>query len=294
VLEFSRRNPLSLVPVELRGLMEEARPGFQQQVRDGVSVRLEPGIGPAWVAADAPLLRQALTNLVRNASDAMAQGGEVTVRLTDRRPPAAREGAGVWVSVEVADQGHGMPREVLERLFEPYFTTKPRGLGTGLGLAQAFGIVREHQGELWVQSPPDGGALVCLSLPVLAQGRPESAPAQQAPAAHPVRGAAPSVLLAEDDVAVRSMLRQWLLQRGCAVVEAASGEEALALLRGGEAPGVLLTDIAMPGMDGAELAREASAMRPGLRVIVLTGYQLEPESIGVEGVTVLRKPPDLG
>ena len=207
----------------------------------------------------------------------MPDGGRLTVRTGNaaldaraaaRHPDAPRPGA--YVFAEVADTGHGMPAEVLERAAEPFFTTKEPGKGTGLGLSQVYGFARQSGGFLSIASAPGAGTTVGIHLPGLEAGADAPPPAEAE-----ARGGSGTVLVVEDDADVRDLAAEQLEELGYAVLTAASGPEALAVLSGPGAAGVdlLLTDMVMPGgMSGVELAREARARLPGLRAVLASGY----------------------
>jgi CheY-like chemotaxis protein len=201
----------------------------------------------------------------------MPGGGQVhvAVRALGRGEAAAlgsRLEADRQALLEVADQGAGMTPEVRERLFEPFFTTKPRGQGTGLGLSTVHGIVAQSGGHVAVETAPGRGSAFRVFLP-LATGAPP--PGEAAPAAGPARA---RILLVEDDGHVLALARRVLERAGYRVSAAGSGAEALEALALGDAPALLLTDVAMPGLSGAELAARVRALRPGVRVLFMSGY----------------------
>jgi len=210
---------------------------------------------------------------------------------------------GRYVRLAVADTGAGMPPEVLARVTEPFFTTKPRGKGTGLGLAMARGFAEQSGGGLGVESAPGRGTVVTLWLPAAGAGAPSSAAAgAAAPAGAGAAGAArpARVLLVDDDTMVREPLAADLAAAGHTVLAAEGGAEALDLLEAGaagEPVDVLVTDLAMPGMSGLALIREAQARRPILPAVLLTGYAedgaaLAPAAEGARFL-LLRKPIDV-
>jgi CheY-like chemotaxis protein len=217
----------------------------------------------------------ALLNLVLNARDAMPKGGRMTVSsrtVTLDQRAAARYGdgrPGRYVVVEVADTGTGMPLEVVERATEPFYTTKETGRGTGLGLSQVYGFVRQSGGFLTIDSVVGAGTRIALYLP-------EAEEAIAAPVAVPAAQTGSGVILVvEDDLDVRELVVLQLQDLGYTAIVAGSGPEALDLLAAPGTPAIdlLLTDVVMPGgMNGVALAREAQRLRPGLKALLTSGY----------------------
>ncbi|MFW6067236.1 MAG: ATP-binding protein [Myxococcota bacterium] len=236
---------------------------------------------PALVEMDRSQLEQVILNLVLNARDAQPKGGSIRIATRvaepDDLPKDGRRGEGKrgpHVVLEVSDQGHGIDPEVHARLFEPFYTTKPRGQGTGLGLSIVHGIVEESGGFIEVETQPERGATFRLYLPQ-AEGTPhEKAPA---PSQHPgaaAAGTVGTVLLVEDEDAVRRMAARALEGAGWSVVQARSAEEALELAERGAAAEVdiLVSDVVMPGLDGPALADRLANERPELPVLFVSGY----------------------
>ena len=226
-----------------------------------------------------------------NARDAMPWGGTLSIRAAraELGPAdlAANEDAapGTFVAVSVRDTGHGMAPEVLARAFEPFFTTKGPGRGTGLGLAQVYGFVRQLGGHVVAESRPGAGTTVTLYLPAAAAAAEADRPRRLAEGAPGAMAKVPSAtalvaedepavtaLVVEDEPAVREAAAEMLREGGWRVIAAADGQEALAVLQAGEAVDVLFSDMVMPGMDGVELARAAQRLAPGLPVLLATGY----------------------
>ncbi|HEX8388937.1 MAG TPA: response regulator, partial [Sphingomonas sp.] len=226
-----------------------------------------------------------------NARDALEVGGTVAIRTanTRRGEPERPEHppAGEHVVVTVADTGSGMSDEVLARVFEPFFTTKAVGKGSGLGLAQVFGFAKQSGGGVSISSEPGRGTAVSVFLP-RAEAAPDAADAREAEAVADVSAA--TVLLVDDDAAVRSVARDMLIGLGATVVEADGGEAALEALRGRPDVSIVLADFAMPGMNGAELARRVAQARPGLPFLMLTGYADLEAIADVPADRVVQKP----
>jgi PAS domain S-box-containing protein len=257
---------------------------------------------PTCVMADPVQLEQILFNLCINARDAMAGVGRITVRLGTLASPgrlcaSCRQPVpdGPWVDLQVADDGTGVAPEVLDRIFDPFFSTKAPGSGSGMGLAMVHGIVHDHQGHLLVDTALGQGTRFSVLLPA-ADG--DAAPLQPPADSAPVRQPLPSgrLLVVEDDAQVGPYLQEQLAAWGLAVTLIASPAEALRWLAAeANAVDVVLTDLTMPGMNGSELAVAIQRLRPGLPVMLITGHGGELDEAGLRagGVTcVLRKPVD--
>ena len=223
-----------------------------------VVLDLEAGLPAVW--GEAGSLGSALMNLCVNAVDAMPQGGTLTLQ-TRSQPP--------WVELRVADTGTGMAPAVLARATEPFFTTKAMGKGTGLGLAMVHGTLKAHGGTLLIQSEVGQGSTLTLRLPALA-GQPAARP--QAAGAAPMAARPLRVLLVDDDELIRTTLPPMLELAGHHLQTAAGGREALALLEGGLAVDLVVLDLNMPDMNGLETLARLRILRPGLPVLVATGY----------------------
>jgi CheY-like chemotaxis protein len=233
-----------------------------------------------FVQADAGMIEQVLLNLAVNARDAMPRGGHVLITTDTARFDAAyarthpEASVGEFVCLTVSDTGTGIAPEHLPRIFEPFFTTKELGKGTGLGLATVYGIVKQHQGWIEVASQPGAGATFKILLPAI----PTPAwTAATAPIETDLPGGAETILLVEDDYAVRLTTRRVLESRGYKIYEATAAGEALDLWRGHvEEIALLLTDIVMPqGVTGRDLAEQLRAQRPALKVIFMSGYSAD-------------------
>ncbi|HYE49628.1 MAG TPA: ATP-binding protein, partial [Azospirillaceae bacterium] len=229
-----------------------------------------------------------LINLAVNARDAMPAGGELELSAENvTLRPGERPGLdGEFVRLSVSDTGTGMPPEVAARAFDPFFTTKEVGKGSGLGLAQVYGLARQAGGTAWIESTPGLGTAVVLLL-----RRSTAAPASGLP---PAAAGAPEVregrvLMVEDDPVVASTVGAALEDAGYTVARVATADEALPLLAGGARIDLLFSDVVMPGrLSGVDLAREARRLRPALPVVLTTGYSEEVAQ--AEGVRVLGKP----
>ena len=251
-----------------------------------------------FARADAGQIEQVLMNLAVNARDAMPSGGTLTlttanaeVGATPTGParPSCRPAATSRLSV--ADTGLGMTPDVQERIFEPFFTTKGPGQGTGLGLAMVYGIVIQSGGHVFVASAPGAGSTFTIYLPGARRRRRPAAAPTALPA---VRGGVETVLLVEDEDLVRQLTREILRRNGYRVLEACDGVAALALLQEHAGPiDLLLTDVVMPRMSGHELVEQARPLRPGMRILYVSGYSEEAiarQGQLTEGIELLAKP----
>jgi PAS domain S-box-containing protein len=275
LLAFSRRTPVETLPLDVKRLIGDVRdllaPLLPASIR--LDTRVERGV--AWVEADRTQLQQVLINLIVNARDAMPDGGRLLLIARNCHLGAAEAAqlsmatSGACVEMRVQDDGLGMSAEVGNRVFEPFFTTKDVGRGTGLGLATAYGIVQQSGGSISFESAPGRGTTFRVVLPAARSGA--AAGAGTARAA--VGDGTETVLLVEDEPALRRLLRRMLEGRGYRVLQAANGEEGLRI---GEARlrelDLIITDFVMPLMSGADLARALLERRPELPVLFLSGY----------------------
>jgi two-component system, cell cycle sensor histidine kinase and response regulator CckA len=224
------------------------------------------------VEADQGQIEQVIMNLVVNARDSMPNGGCLTIETADveRRPASAGGDSRPFVMLSVRDTGHGMDAETQSHIFEPFFTTKEKGKGTGLGLSTVYGIVQQHHGWIEVESGVGRGTVFAILLPCT-----EDSIELREAAGEPVRtlGGVETILLVEDETPVRNLVRAILTEHGYTVIDASDGVEAIAQFeRHGEQIHLLLTDIVMPQMSGHALATRLTAMRPGLKVLYMSGY----------------------
>jgi PAS domain S-box-containing protein len=296
LLAFSRQQVLQPRVLDLNAVVTGMEGMLGRLIGEDVELVtvLDEDLGT--VLADHGQLEQVLMNLAVNARDAMPDGGVLRIgtwnaELTaDDAQRYAYVVPGPYVVVEVRDTGHGMTDETMAHLFEPFFTTKEPGKGTGLGLAMVYGIVKQSGGYIWVDSRLGMGAGFSIYLPRTDQPE-EPAPAP-APAPAPL-GGAETVLLVEDDAAIRALLRTTLASAGYTVLEAGDGEEALAVAAAhGGALDLLVTDVVMPRMRGVELARRLGEAHPRMAVLYMSGYAETFHQSGPEepGGTFMQKP----
>lgn len=258
LLTFSRRDVVSPARVHVDEVVTETRELLGRSFPDNVELATELAEELPPVEADPNQLQQMLVNLVLNAWDAMPDGGRVTLRTS---------GEGDHVLLEVEDTGHGMSPEETARAFEPYFTTKPQGQGSGLGLSVVYGIVERAGGSIAVSSEPGQGAAFRISLPAVAPESEEDAP----PAGDPGTGA--RILLVDDEGPTLRAARSILEEAGHRVLASSSGTDALDQMdSSGEPPDLVLVDLSLPGMGGPRLAEELRRRWPEVRVIFTAGY----------------------
>jgi len=280
LLAFSRKQTLQPRTVALGDALSELGHLLRRLVGEGVEVRLEnaPDLWP--VHADESQISNAIINLVVNARDAMPRGGTVTIRTANeivREAAALGSGvmpAGDYVKIEVADTGTGISKEHLTKIFDPFFTTKPVGQGTGLGLATVYGIVKQTGGFITVDSEVGKGATFRIYLPRHRADAPSSPAEPEAAVPRDVTGQ-DTILLVEDEEAVRSFAARALRMRGYHVLEASGGEEALDIVKKGASVDLLITDVVMPNMDGPTLVKNIRRIKPSLSVIFMSGYAEE-------------------
>jgi CheY-like chemotaxis protein len=251
---------------------------YRSLLGESVSVvtRLQPDLRP--VEVDPAQIEQVLMNLVINAKDAMPEGGNVTIETQNVELDSEYARAhvsvspGAYVMLSVSDTGHGMTKEVQEQIFEPFFTTKPHGKGTGLGLSTVYGIVKQSGGNIWVYSEPGRGTTFKVYFPQVHEAA-VTRPAEETVERLEPAGGGETLLLVEDEAAVRQLVFRVLAGHGYTVLVADSGDEALRLLESrGEPIALLLTDVILPGMSGRELADRLRGRLPGLKVLYMSGY----------------------
>ena len=276
LLSFARQQPLEPKPTDLNSLVAGMSDLLRHSI--GADVRLETVLaGGLWrVEVDPNQLENVILNLVVNARDAMPDGGRLTIETQnahlDDRYVALHDdlAAGQYVLIAVTDTGGGMPQEVIAKAFDPFFTTKAVGKGTGLGLSQVYGFIKQSGGHVKIYSEPGHGTTVKIYLARLHAAGAEVRTV--APPVTPKRGNRETVLVVEDEPAVRAFTIEALTELGYTVLSASDGETALRLLDGDPEIALLFTDVVMPDMNGRRLADEAKTRRPGLKVLFTTGY----------------------
>jgi two-component system, cell cycle sensor histidine kinase and response regulator CckA len=278
LLAFARREliqPRSLdLNAVVRGTETILRPVLGENI--GLVLRLSTACGVIY--ADPARVEQVLINLVLNARDAMPQGGRVIVETSivsiEEGTPKRLAAAGTsptsrYVMLAVRDTGHGMDAATLQRIWEPFFTTKPAGHGTGLGLSMVYGSVKQSGGFVWADSAPGEGTVIQAYWPEF-QGAPEEVARTEDTS--PVRGGAESIVIAEDDTVLRALTVRTLAQQGYRCLAVENAEEALKLLRSGKKLDLLITDVVMPGMSGGTLGEHLERERPGVPILFISGF----------------------
>ncbi|MFQ6552137.1 ATP-binding protein [Aestuariibius insulae] len=279
LLAFSRKQNLRLEVLDIRDTMSDLTHLLNRLVGERIRLSLshDPGLQP--IRADKRQLEQVMMNLVVNARDAMANGGEIRIETESvtLATPLERDRAivpvGNYVAVKVHDEGTGIAPEKLPKIFEPFYTTKRVGEGTGLGLSTVYGIVKQTGGFIFVDSPAGGGTTFTMLLPAYDKPAPKSNPAPELTL--PPMGMATDgvVLLVEDEAPVRAFASRALRMRGYTVLEADCAETALEMLSDPELRvDVFVSDVIMPGLDGPSWVREALKTRPRTRVVFVSGY----------------------
>ncbi len=301
LLAFSRRQALQPRLLNVTDALAELSNLLRRLLGETIELRMVHGRALGLVRVDPGQFDQVIINLAVNARDAMPGGGALTIRTNAvkvehpvQRGPELMP-AGEYVLIEVADTGTGIGKENLARIFEPFFSTKEVGAGTGLGLSTVYGIVRQTDGFVFVESEPGQGATFTIYLPRIdAEPAAEARrpPAQTDESTADLTGSG-TILLVEDEDAVRMFGSRALRNKGYTVIEARSGEQAVEVLRGEDAIDVLISDVVMPGMDGVTLARLVRIERPHIRIILISGYSEDVARDGIdpdEGIHFLPKP----
>jgi signal transduction histidine kinase len=300
LLAFSRRQTLDPKPTDVNRLVGGMEELIRRTVGPGIALEVV-GAGGLWPArVDASQLENSLLNLCINARDAMPDGGRLTIVTAnmslDHRAAAERELApGQYISLSVTDTGAGMSAEVMARAFDPFFTTKPLGRGTGLGLSMVYGFVRQSGGQVRIRSELGHGTTMCAYFPrhfgeAGEAGEDDVAAAREAMA----RGDGETVLVIEDEATIRLLITEVLQEAGYQVVGAEDGRAGLRIVESTRRIDLVVTDVGLPGgMNGRQVADAARVLRPGLKVIFITGYA-EKAAVGnghlERGMAVLTKP----
>jgi len=280
LLAFGRRQRLQPRVFDLNPTIVELQPILERLVGPRIHVDVDLAAVRATVRADRAQIEQVVLNLALNARDAMGERGRLAIATADGDAQPCH------VVLTVTDTGAGMSAEVQAHIFEPFYTTKEVGRGTGLGLATVYGVVTQSGGRIAVTSVPGSGTTFRIELPCVEGPAESSLPAAAAPA-----GGSEAVLLVEDERAVRELVATALRERGYHVVEAADGEEALRLAADAHEPiDLLVTDVVMPAMGGPELARRLGASRPGLRVLFVSGHGGDAVTAHDREAAFLQKP----
>jgi two-component system cell cycle sensor histidine kinase/response regulator CckA len=298
LLAFARREVVQPRPLDINSEVRDVQSLLRRSLGEHIEFVTSFGGALLPVLMDPGHLEQVLTNLAVNARDAMREGGIITIATAAVEIDEAYAGGhpglkpGRYVELRVSDTGTGMSTETLQRAFEPFYTTKPKGQGTGLGLATVYGIVTQAGGYISIASELGRGTRVRVLLPTSEQPRP--ALAKPSPELQPVKQSTATILVVEDNDDLREVVCRILGRAGYSVIIAAGGPEALEAEKAHDGDiHLLLTDVVMPKMQGNELAQQLTAIRPGLRVLYMSGYaQPSPADASGPGsrVGLLDKP----
>ena len=297
LLAFARKQPLEPKPVKIKQLIQQLWPLLERAVGAEISIQLMADDQLHQVMIDSGQFENALLNLALNAKDAMPKGGRIVIEaqnthLPDRYAQEHEINTGDYVVIAISDSGFGIPAEILDKVFEPFYTTKTKDKGTGLGLAMVYGFIKQSNGHVNIYSEPGQGTTVRLYLPVATN---KNVPSDNVSSVTTdLKKGNEQILVVEDDPLVREYVISQLTSLGYEVLSAADGKRAMQILESEQTIDLLLTDVVLPeGMNGRKIAEQALKLRPGLRVLYTSGYtensivhhgRLDP------GVLLLSKP----
>jgi PAS domain S-box-containing protein len=282
LLTFSRRQVKQTQLLDLHEAVTALVPVLERLLGADKSLVVLPRRSRCRILADPTQIDQVLINLAANARDAMRTGGRLSIDVQDVVLDAAYAEAhgvsnlvpGPYVRIEVSDTGSGMSKETLAKIFEPFYTTKPVGAGTGLGLSTVYGIVKQHEGFIWPYSEPGIGTTMKVYLPAApSEAQPSRGP-ERPPAAAPRGELEPAlVMVVEDELTIRELVRRTLEGAGLVVIEAENGRQALDIFAlGGEPPRLVVTDVIMPELNGRELSDALADRHPTIPILFMSGY----------------------
>jgi PAS domain S-box-containing protein len=300
LLAFSRKQVLEIRAMDLHVALTASEFMLPRLLGSDIELTFRHEASHSWILSDPAQIEQVIMNLAVNSRDAMPEGGRLTVstRNAPKLPQGEEDSENQnsqnpnWVVLEVEDTGTGMDEQTRARIFEPFFTTKLDGKGTGLGLATVYGIVKQSQGHIRVDSTPGQGTRFEIYFPAVApQTQPEPSPSLPA-TSETDSGVSATILIADDEAALRHAIAEILRSSGYKVLEAESSTEALELARQHRGQlEILLTDIVMPGLRGPELARRVAQCHPEVQIVYMSGYaEGLPEAQLPENSTFLQKP----
>lgn len=296
LLAFSRRQIINPEPVPLDAVIINSRNLIEKIIGDTIEYEVNLSAENLPVKADMGQMEQVLANLAANARDAMPHGGRLLITTSKE---VVREGSealhdlaapGEYAVISVADTGRGIDKD-LEKIFEPFFSTKKVGEGPGLGLSIVYGIIKQHNGSITVSSEPGRGTTFTIYLPLIAGHVHEEKSRTPAPRAAGTK----TVLVAEDEAIVRCFMKKMLEKEGYKVIVAEDGDEAVARFRENDDISLVLSDVVMPGKNGKEVLDEIRKVKPGIQVIFISGYAAEvikDKGLLDEGTDLVRKPFD--
>jgi CheY-like chemotaxis protein len=292
LLAFSRRQVVSPRVIDLNEVVLSLGKMIARLIGESIHFETRLSPGQMRVLCDRGQLEQVVLNVMVNARDAMPAGGSLTLQTRSRQVGEGerRQGSGLpagsYVSLLIRDTGHGMDEATRQRIFEPFFTTKPVGVGTGLGMATAYGIVRQAGGEILVDSAPGRGTTVTILLPLVTERLSEEVDER---AENELPGGCEGVLVVEDEAAVRNLMVGVLRAQGYRVVSAGDPEQVLRLTADElRAVDLVIADVVMPRMNGRELLERLRERRPGLPALFVSGYT--DDTILLHGVSAAEVP----
>jgi len=277
LLAFSRKQPQALCVVKLNAVVQTIAKTLPRLIGEDIDFSFAPDENLGPVRIDPVQLEQVLMNLAANARDAMPQGGHLQIETSDVRldddyihgKPAVIP-KGHYALITVSDEGHGIPAEDLPHVFEPFYTTKPSGKGTGLGLATVYGIVKQNNGFIWVYGEPGSGTIFKIYLPRVHE-RHHLSEIKETESQNEL-GGSETILLVEDEAAVRRATAEFLRLQGYNVIEARDGLDALALAQEQTMIHLVVRDVVMLRMSGGALAKEVARVRPDTQFFFVSGY----------------------
>jgi len=274
LLVFSRKQVMELKPYKVRTIITGIEKLLKRLLTEDIELKVVLSDKKSTIMADITQMDQVLMNLATNARDAMPGGGRLTIEAAEIELDNAFINThgygqpGAYVLISVSDTGTGMDEATKERIFDPFFTTKEVGKGTGLGLSTVYGIIKQHNGYIEVQSEPGQGTTFRIYFPVV-----NAKEQTKESALFTARGGAETVLVAEDNLAVRSLTREILTMSGYTVIEAVDGEDAVQkFMEHSDAIAIVILDVVMPKKNGKEVYEEIGKLRPGIKVIFTSGY----------------------
>ncbi|MHB1351166.1 MAG: ATP-binding protein [Desulfobulbaceae bacterium] len=276
LLAFSRKQVLNMQTVNLCSVVNEMEDMILRLIGEDIRLKVSYNLKNAYVNADRTQLDQVLLNLVVNARDAMPDGGQIAISLDRMRIGAGAQGKvqgarpGKYIRLSVRDTGEGIPKEVMDKIFEPFYTTKAQGKGTGLGLATVYGIIKQHNGTISVESEPGHGARFTILLPAVQEIFPVEADGEDE---SQVQGTE-TVLVVDDEQTVCELVADTLKPLGYTVITAPCASEAIKLVMAGTGGKIdlILTDVLMPGMNGRELVQSLAGVEPAIKVLYMSGH----------------------